>query len=265
MTVESAALRFAGVSIERDGAVVLSDIDFSLGRGELIILLGPNGAGKTTLLDCASGEITPVKGDVLLNNQRINDIPLAERACRFAVLPQQSALQFPFSVAEVVGLGRFPHSSGSACDQAILAAVSDALDITALLARAYTRLSGGEKQRVQLARVLCQLMASPKLEVVEGGVLLLDEPLAALDLQHQVRVMNLVRQLNTNGLSVLAVLHDINLAANYADKIAYLEGGKLMACDSPEAIVTAANIRKIYGIDVTVIEHPITAKPLVIR
>ena len=262
---DQAALRLSDVSVRRDKQCVLSDVDLSLSRGELLILLGPNGVGKTTLLDCASGEIQPASGEVVLNNQRILDIPLATKACKLAVLPQQSALQFPFSVAEVVSLGRFPHSSGSVCDNAILAAVSDALDITALLKRRYTQLSGGEKQRVQLARVICQVSVSAELDVVDGGVLLLDEPLSALDLQHQTRVMDLIKRLNGNGLSVLAVLHDINLAASYANKIAYLESGRLVACDSPENMVTPAFISQIYGIDVSVIEHPVTAKPLVIR
>ena len=141
----------------------------------------------------------------------------------------------------------------------------DILHIRDLAQRPYTALSGGEKQRTQLARVLSQLVCNTQLDVYDNSVLLLDEPIAALDMPHQSLLMNLLQQLAAKGLTVLIVLHDVNLAATYADKIALLKAGRLLAFDSVDKVITEAMIKQVYGVEVDIIAHPKTAKPLVIR
>ena len=256
---------FYAVSLSRDGVAVLDDISLALPTGKITALLGPNGAGKTSLLHCASGVLIPSHGNVLLDGVAIETFVPHALAQRVAVLPQQSGLNFPFVVEDVVAMGRFPHSDGQACDQAIVHRLMDILHIRDLAQRPYTALSGGEKQRTQLARVLSQLICNTQLDVYDNSVLLLDEPIAALDMPHQSLLMNLLQQLAAKGLTVLIVLHDVNLAATYADKIALLKAGRLLAFDSVDKVITEAMIKQVYDVDVDIIAHPKTAKPLVIR
>ena len=256
---------FDAVSLSRDGVAVLDDISLALPTGKITALLGPNGAGKTSLLHCASGVMICSHGNVLLDGVAIQSYSPSALAQRVAVLPQQSGLNFPFIVKDVVAMGRFPHSDGQACDQAIVHLLMDILHIRDLAQRPYTALSGGEKQRTQLARVLSQLVCNTQLDVYDNSVLLLDEPIAALDMPHQSLLMNLLQQLAIKGLTVLIVLHDVNLAATYADKIALLKAGRLLAFDSVDNVITEAMIKQVYDIDVDIITHPKTAKPLVIR
>ena len=258
-------LSLHSLSASQRGVCVLKDIDLSLAAGQLMALLGPNGAGKSTLLHCASGLGECSRGQVFLSGEDIHGLSSLQRARRVAVLPQQSALNFPFRVAEVVALGRHPQALGGAQDRATTAAIMRCLEIEDLAQRLYTELSGGERQRVQLARVINQLLVSPQLDIFPDSVLLLDEPVAALDLPHQTQLMELLRQLCQRGLSVLVVLHDINLAAAYADSVALLKQGRLLACDRPDKVITAPLIKAVYGVDVTVVEHPHSSLPLVIR
>lgn len=255
---------FDAVSLSRDGVEVLSDISLALQAGTITALLGPNGAGKTSLLHCASSVMACSRGRVLLNGADIQSFTPPSLAQKVAVLPQQSGLNFPFVVEDVVAMGRYPHSDGQLCDRAIVHHLMDLLHIRDLAQRPYTALSGGEKQRTQLARVLSQLICSPQLDVYDNSVLLLDEPIAALDMPHQTLLMNLLQQLAAKGLTIFIALHDVNLAATYADKIALLKAGHLIAFDSVSEVITEAMIKQVYDIEVDIIAHPKTAKPLVI-
>lgn len=256
---------FDAVSLNRDGMTVLDNISLALPAGKITALLGPNGAGKTSLLHCASGVMKCSAGHVLLNEKNIQSFTPLALAKKVAVLPQQSSLNFPFSVEDVVAMGRYPHSDGQVCDSEIIHRLMDILHIRDLAQRPYTALSGGEKQRAQVARVLSQIVCNEQLDIYKGSVLLLDEPIAALDMPHQSLLMALLQELAAKGLTVLIVLHDVNLAATYADNIALLKAGRLLAFDSVSEVITKAMIKQVYDVEVDIIAHPKTGKPLVIR
>tara|TARA_B100000767_G_scaffold269430_1_gene291256 strand:+ start:1061 stop:1876 length:816 start_codon:yes stop_codon:yes gene_type:complete len=257
-------LSFHAVSLVRGQNELLCGIDLQLASGQMLALLGPNGAGKTSLLNCVNG-IKDYSGTIMLHGRSVLDFNLKQRAKILALLPQQSALSFPFSVSEIVMLGRYSHRTGNRIDCAITDRLLDLMHLTALAGRPYTSLSGGEKQRVQLARVLSQLVLTEDLALHRGSVLLLDEPVSSLDLLHQSSLMKVLKQLCDTGLAVAVVLHDLNLAAAYADQCALLKKGKLIASGTVEEVMTAPLIKQAYGIDVDIILHPKTAKPLVIR
>ena len=208
-------LTVSRLSVVRNEQAVLSDINFSLSEGELMAIVGPNGAGKTTLLSSISAELAVSTGNIHYRNLAMASMSIADRAVVMSVLPQRSSLQFSFLVREVVGMGRFPHSSGALIDSQVIDAALQMFDLQSLAERDYLTLSGGERQRVQIARAVCQLLSSTENDVVDHALLLLDEPLAALDLLHQTMVMETLSTLCRQGLSVILVIHDINVAAAY--------------------------------------------------
>jgi len=258
-------MSFDALSLNRDSVIVLDDISLALPAGKITALLGPNGAGKTSLLHCASGVMKCSAGRVLLNEKNIQSFTPLALAKKVAVLPQQSSLNFPFSVEDVVAMGRYPHSDGQVSDREIIHRLMDILHIRDLAQRPYTALSGGEKQRTQVARVLSQIVCNEQLDIYKGSVLLLDEPIAALDMPHQSLLMVLLQELAAKGLTVLIVLHDVNLAATYADNIALIKAGRLLAFDSVSKVMTKSMIKQVYDVEVDIIAHPKTGKPLVIR
>jgi iron complex transport system ATP-binding protein len=178
-----------------------------------------------------------------------------------AVLPQQSLLNFSFQVGEVVALGRHPHRSGASRDAQIVDQALAAVDATRQKQRDYTTLSGGEKQRVHLARVLAQLWQG---EQSLERYLLLDEPTAALDLAHQHMILSAARAMALDGVGVMVILHDLNLAAHYADSVAMLVDGRLVASGDVHSVLTQKNIEQVFGIAVSLIPHPQTERPLII-
>lgn len=258
-------LSLESISVIREDETVLDNVSLDLSAGQLIALVGPNGAGKTTLLNCASGTMQCDQGRVFFNGKNMQSIAAKTRAQQLAVLPQQSSLNFPFLVKDVIALGRYPHDSGYVVDAAIIKQLMTILHIDNLAERSYTALSGGEQQRVQIARVLSQLVVNEQLDVYEGSVLLLDEPVAALDMPHQSLLMTLLQSLAANGLTVLLVLHDLNLVAAYVDKVAMLKAGRLMAFDSVDKVMTESLIEQVYDVKVDIMPHPKTARPLIIR
>jgi iron complex transport system ATP-binding protein len=244
------------------GTDLLSDIEFELERGQVLGILGPNGAGKTSLLNVLCGATPLTRGELRLAGRPLADWPIALRARAQAVLPQQSPLNFPYTVEEVVLLGRTPHASGAAVDSDILDAVLIATDTTELRQRIYTQLSGGEKQRVQLARVFAQVWRE---EDSEARVLLLDEPTSALDLSHQKLVMESAGKMANQGCAVAMILHDFNLAARYTDLCLVLDRGRQFTLGSPGEVLTREMFLEVFGVDVHIAEHPDTAVPLVIQ
>jgi len=252
-------LRTEALHILRGKKAVLSGVSLSLQPGEVLGVLGPNGAGKSTLLSALSGELRANQGQVWLDQRELHDWPGTERAQRLAVLPQASTLDFAFRVEEVVGLGRLPHHSGRVRDEEIVGAALEAADAGHLHGRSYLALSGGERQRVHLARVLAQLWPG---EV--GQTLLLDEPTSMLDPLHQHTILQAVRDFADRGAAVLVILHDLNLAARYCDRLLLLEGGRPFVLGTPHDVLQAEPLKAVFGLDVLVQSHPERGHPLII-
>jgi iron complex transport system ATP-binding protein len=259
--VTMSSLNVDELTLQIDGATLLSSVTMQINPGDICALVGPNGAGKSSLLKCLVGELSPTIGSVSLQGKPLPQWLGRERAKLLSVLPQQSALNFPFRVEEVVALGRYPHNTGIDCDRQIVAEVIEAIDINHLLGRSYTTLSGGEKQRVHLARVLVQIWRPC---VLGDRYLLLDEPTAALDLAHQHMVLKVARLMAEQGVGVFVILHDLNLAAQYADKLVMLNKGHIVTSGDVEEVLTQYYIEQTFGVAVTVIPHPHTNRPLIV-
>lgn len=247
------------LSVRRGAALVLADIDLTLQPGEVLGVLGPNGAGKSTLLGALSGELSAAGGSVTLDGRVLAAWPDQERARRLAVLPQNSTLSFAFAVREVVAMGRLPHASGRLRDGQIVEQALRAADAAHLATRSYLALSAGERQRVHLARVLAQLWPGGA-----GQNLLLDEPTSALDPLHQHTTLQAVREFAGQGAAVLVILHDLNLAARYCDRLLLLRQGRAHALGTPEAVLQAAPLREVFGLEVLIQLHPERGHPLIV-
>ncbi|MET4105964.1 heme ABC transporter ATP-binding protein [Hymenobacter sp. UYP22] len=239
---------------------LLQQVSFRARPGELLAVVGANGAGKSTLLRLLSGDLQPTSGHVQLDGQPLADIPAAELARRRAILTQQHTLSLAFPVAELVMMGRYPHFRGqpTALDHWIVEAALSTVGLAALAARSYPTLSGGEQQRAQLARVLAQVWEAP------DGFLLLDEPLTGLDLHHQHHTLDIARGLTARGFGVIAVLHDLNLAAQYADRLLLLHQSQPVAYGSPEQVLTCENIHRAFQLEVQLLPHPSLNCPLIV-
>lgn len=237
-----------GVTLSRGGRKLLDDVSLELRAGEVLALLGPNGAGKSTLLGVLSGDLKPDAGSVEFRGRALGDWSLPELARRRSVLLQDNPIMFPFTVHQVVEMGRAPwrRTPLESDDNAAIAEAIAAADIGHLGNRRVPSLSGGERARVGFARVIAG----------RTGVLMLDEPTAALDLGHQETLLELTRARAEAGDAVLIVLHDLNLAAAYADRIALLRQGRVFTCDTPERVLTAATVSEVYDTPVEVIAHP---------
>jgi iron complex transport system ATP-binding protein len=244
------------------GKPLLSGIDFELPPGQVLGLIGPNGAGKSSLLHCIAGGIATSAGQLLLD-----DVPLArlkplQRARSIAMQVQHSVLNFPFSVEEVILLGRTPHACGHDCDRKILDEVMAATDTSGLRHRPYTQLSGGEKQRVQLARAVAQVWRE---EDAAQRLLLLDEPNSALDLSHQQMVLELIRQLAGSGCAVVLASHDFNLLSPNADQLLVLQRGRQVAHGRPSEVLTSAMFSEVFAVQVHIEPHPRNGAPQVMH
>lgn len=257
------ALTATNIGLNFSGARILNGVDLTLEPGKVTVLLGPNGTGKTSLLRILTGELQPHSGSVALNGTAINEWPADQRARLLGVLPQLATLNFPFTVQEVVQLGRTPHSTGQQKDREIVNEALALVDGSYLAKRYYTQLSGGEKQRVQLARVLAQIW-QPSPDDGAHRCLILDEPTSSFDLCHQQLMMSVVRRFAEQGVAVCLVLHDLNLAVQCADHIGLLCCGELVASGTPAEVMTPELLRRVFTADIDVIEHPKTGKPLII-
>lgn len=242
------------------GTFHLREVDFALDAGAVAGIIGPNGAGKTSLLQLLAGDVEPARGECHLLGVPVSQWDAPARARMMAVLPQLSLLNFPYTVEEVILLGRTPHSTGAATDRVILHEVMQATDTTSLRQRLYTQLSGGEKQRVQLARVFAQIWQD------EGTprVLLLDEPTTALDLAHQQLIMDSIRALAANGCGVAMVAHDFNLVAAVAQQVVVVAAGRVIAQGVADTVLTAELFASVFGAQVAIGAHPASGSPLVI-
>lgn len=243
------------------GGRVLHDVSLDVEPGAVTALIGPNGAGKSTLLAVMARLLEPERGQVLLEGRDVRRAPGAETARRLAVLRQDTHLAVRLTVRELVALGRFPHSGGrlTAADrEAVARAVAD-VDLVDLADRRLDRLSGGQRQRAHLAMALCQVdpgaAAAGAGGERPGGHLLLDEPLAALDLKHSVQVMRLLRlRARERGLTVVVVVHDVNFAAAHADRVVAMADGRVVHHGPTAEVITGPVLGALYGTDVVVHE-----------
>lgn len=247
-------IRATGVGVDLEGTTVLDDITIDVVPGEVLVLVGPNGAGKSTLLGVLSGERRPTRGTVEFDGRELGSIRGTELARLRSVLTQENTVSFPFRVAEVVAMGRAPwaRTIEGRDDVAAVTEAMDAADIRHLATRRYTSLSGGEKARVSLARVLAQ----------QAGTIFLDEPTAALDLRHQEDVMRRARGLADAGRAVVVVLHDLSLASAYADRLALVAVGRLEALGAPAEVLTEERVERVYGLPVEL--HLVAGRPVVV-
>lgn len=275
-------LQAHGIAVQRGERQILSDIDLSLPAGQVIGVLGANGAGKSTLLAALAGELSPSTGRITLNGRPLSAWPAAELARCRAVLPQSPSLQFDLPVATVIGMGAYPHArharigaprtdsrdtaqAAIAEDQRILQRVLALADVQGLYGRRYRRLSGGEQQRVHLARVLYQLLLARQGHD-EYRVLMLDEPTASLDPRHQLHLLSAVHTLaHEENVAALVIVHDLNLAAGCCDRLLLLGQGRVAARGTPAQVLTPDMLRQVYGVGATVLPYPNQpGRPLVV-
>jgi iron complex transport system ATP-binding protein len=241
------------------GRPVLADLFLAAHPGEVLALIGPNGAGKTTLLRAMARLLHPRHGTVLLAGQNLWRTAPRSVARHLALAPQVNGATWPLTVEQAVTLGRAPHRGWllplCAEDHVAVERALQQMKLALLREQRVTELSGGEQRRVILARVLAQ----------KPQVLLLDEPTAYLDLKYQTEIMELVGGLaHRDGLTVVASLHDLNLAALYADRLALLSEGRLLAVGSPAEVLTPERLTQVYGVPVVVTRHPLYGTPLVV-
>jgi heme transport system ATP-binding protein len=256
-------LSVVDVSYETRGASLLSDIAFEAEAGRLVAIIGPNGAGKSTLLKVMAGELAPTKGRVELAGANIAGLKPSELAAKRAVVPQATHLGFPFTAAEVVALGHsVPGFAGDVSNRAaIVAAALQQVEMSALANRSYELLSGGERQRVHFARALCQ-MASARPGA--GQILMLDEATSNLDLSHQLLVLAEAGRLAKKGSAIVAVMHDWNLAARFADDMLVLSQGRVAAFGTPSEVLTDQLLSTVFNCGVRCNKVPMSGTPFVL-
>ena len=242
-------LSFESICLDLGGRVVLSDVSLEVQPPGVTMLLGPNGAGKSSLLRIAAGELKPKSGQVRVLGCPLPKWDTTSLARQRAILPQSSTLSFGFTVMEVVLLGRIPHGTSNRRDGPIAEAALAEVGLAGFEERSYLALSGGERQRVQLARVLAQIWPGE-----EGQLLLLDEPTAALDLVYQHQMLALGEKMAARGVTVLVVLHDLNLAAQYAHRLALMDRGRLVAEGTPDAILRTSVLEPVFRLPLEVKE-----------
>ncbi len=253
-----AMLKIENLSVSYHNHQVLHHVSFDVQSGEALALIGPNGAGKSTIIRAVSGVI-PCEGNIRANGEDFQSLPPIQRAKKIAVVPQAITLPPAFTVWETVLMGRTPYlgflGQTSAHDEELARRALQRVNGIELAERPVGELSGGERQRILLARALCQ--STP--------ILLLDEPTAHLDLQYQVSLLELIRELaREENLAVMIALHDLNLAAHYADRIVLLVGGKIQAIGTPQEVLREEIISQAYCLPVQVVPHPFLDAPLVL-
>lgn len=235
---------------------VVRGVDLRVRTGEVVALVGPNGAGKSTLLGALAGDLRVVSGSVHCFGRELGAWGATELAQHRAVLPQQATVSFPFTVHEVVAMGRAPwaRTAASVHDDGVVDEAIRAVDLSALADRPFTSLSGGERARASLARVLAQ----------QTQLVLLDEPTAALDLHHQELVLELVAARAAAGAAVVVVVHDLSLAAAFADRVVVLDDGVVDAVGTPDEVLTPTLLSRVYRHEIDVIVHPVDGSLLVV-
>ncbi|KAB1188820.1 MULTISPECIES: heme ABC transporter ATP-binding protein [Haloferax] len=246
------AIKLDEVSVSLGGQTILDGISADIGDGTFVGLIGPNGAGKTTLLRTLNGALAPDSGTVHVAGENIHALSSKAASRLVATVPQTTSVTFDFPVREVVKMGRTPHrgrfDGWSAADEDAVDAAMRRTSVAALADRPVTEISGGERQRVLIARALAQ----------ETPTLLLDEPTASLDINHQVRTLELVDDLVGDGTTAVAAIHDLNLAAHYCDVLILLADGRILSAGDPATVLSESNLRDAFDAEAVVSRHPVT-------
>ena len=252
------SLRAHRVSYAVEGKTLLRDVEVDLRPGEMLAVVGPNGAGKSTLCGLLAGDLPPTRGEVEMCGRDVRRTKPAALARLRSMLSQHTLIRFPFTARQVVMMGRHPHiRRWRSPTEGDFAAVDEAMksaQVQSLAGRIYPTLSGGEQRRVSLARVIAQ----------DAPVVLLDEPTNALDISHQQLVMALCRRLVDDGRAVLTVLHDLNLAGAYADRVMIIAAGQVVSVGAPEEVLCPGLLSEVFNQRVMVVPHPQTGKPVVL-
>lgn len=258
MSESSSLARAEGLGYRIGSATLVSGVDLAVHPGELLGIIGPNGAGKSTLLRLLGGDLSPTDGRVFYAEAPTDHLAPNELALRRSVLMQQTNPDIPFTARAVVAMGRFPHrrdpENSDAEDARVVADALQRTDTAHLAERIFATLSGGERTRVSLARVLAQ----------QAPLVLLDEPTTALDVAYQERIMAELRRLAGVGQGVVAVLHDLNTAAHYADRLLLLAQGQIRAEGTPRQVLSEALLSEVYRQSMAVVPHPFRECPLVL-
>jgi iron complex transport system ATP-binding protein len=251
-------LAIKNLSCSYNHTPVLKDISFNVDAGDVLVLIGPNGSGKTTLLRALCRIITPEKGGVFLNGEDIWRQPARKVAKIMAFVAQNTRIAWPFTVEQVINMGRFPHHGWMASltehDHLSVQEAMQLTGTTSLKDRTIGKLSGGEFQRTMIARALAQ----------EPQILMLDEPIAHLDIRYKVAILNLIKDLAGKGITVILSMHDLNLAAQYADNLALLHRGELKDMGNPKDILTHESLNEVYGAKLHVLTNPLNQKPWIL-
>lgn len=253
----TAPLHTHDLSFEVGGRLIIDGVDCTVEAGSLTALIGPNGAGKSTLLHLISAAARPSAGSIALAGRDAAALKRRERARYSALVEQQAETELDLAVFDVVLLGRTPHTpllgAPGADDERIAWDALSAVDAAGFAERRFHELSGGERQRILLARALAQ----------EPQLLLMDEPTNHLDVQAQLATLTLMRSLADRGLAVLAALHDLTLAARFADQLIVLDQGRVVASGAPRDVLTPELVRDVYGVRADIVPHPVDGSPLI--
>ena len=251
-------IRAISISAEIDGIPLLSDMSLEIVPGEVLALVGPNGAGKSTLLSVLAGDLNPVQGSIFYNKRNIAQLDVQERAHYRSVMSQALPMVFDFSVKDIVEMGWLHNGQHFYSDhfKSAVQQIVDQCNISSLINRRFNTLSGGEQKRVHFARALLQLWKCE--DSLEAKYLMLDEPLANLDIRHELSLLAVIRKAAASGIGVLIILHDLNLAAKFADKVAMLNQGRIVGLGVPEDVLTTQLLTSVYDVPVNVKPNPLT-------
>ena len=244
-------LKIEGLTFSYGDGPAIQDVSLHVNRGEFVGLIGPNGSGKSTVLKNVYRALTPDRGTILLDGEDITKMPYRKSARKMAVVGQENDVPFDFMAEEIVAMGRTPHKrlfdTDNAHDRYIVHHALEHVGMQDMARRSYLHMSGGEKQRVIIARAVAQ----------ESDFLILDEPTNHLDVSCQMMILDFIRRLN---ITVLSAIHDLNMASLYCDRLYVLKGGRIALQGTPEEVLTADNIRRVYGVESAVERHPITGR-----
>tara|TARA_B100000886_G_C20398330_1_gene481439 strand:+ start:213 stop:986 length:774 start_codon:yes stop_codon:yes gene_type:complete len=251
------SLNLESVSLKLDNRQILKDISLEINEGEIVSVIGPNGAGKSTLLNVLTGDINPDSGKIVYDNKQLKQISFQERAFTRSVMSQMQTLVFNFSVKDVIEMGWLQRGNSDFSNNFSMAFknVSKECNVHKLVHRKFNSLSGGEQRRVHFARTLLQLWRPSKSN--DPRYLLLDEPTANLDLSSEMLLMNILKNRASLNVGILVILHDLNLASHFADKIAIIKDGEIMAFGEPEKIMEDTFLTSIYEVPIKVNHNPL--------
>ena len=251
------SLSLKSVSLKLDNRQILKDVSLEINEGDIVSVIGPNGAGKSTLLNVLTGDISPDSGDIIYDNKQLNKISIQERAFTRSVMSQMQTLVFNFNVKDVVEMGWLQRGNSDFSSNFTMAfeAVTSECNVHNLVHRKFNSLSGGEQRRVHFARTLLQLWRPSQSN--DPRYLLLDEPTANLDLSSEMLLMNILKARASSNVGILVILHDLNLASHFADKIAIMKDGEIKAFGKPEEIMTDDFLTSIYEVPIKVKYEPL--------